>query len=131
MVKFSKQINFISTKKTNGFLPKKVLNLQIPKEFQTVRESILAKISKLLIHKELLAKSNQMNKLHIQTMKYLKYTQYIYLVAAIIFGIRAAEIWDKEKDQAYLFLGIAILSIFMFFFRRKFAKKFEDRNSKP
>jgi hypothetical protein len=64
-------------------------------------------------------------------MKYLKYTQYIYLVAAIIFGIRAAEIWDKEKDQAYLFIGITILSIFMFFFRRKFAKKFEDRNSKP
>ena len=64
-------------------------------------------------------------------MKYLKYTPYIYLVAAIIFGIRAIEVWDNEKDQAYLFLGITVLAIFMFFFRRKFAKKFEDRNSKP
>ena len=64
-------------------------------------------------------------------MKYLKYTPYIYLIAAIIFAIRAVEIWDKEKDQAYLFLGITVLSIFMFFFRRRFAKKFEDRNSKP
>ncbi len=64
-------------------------------------------------------------------MKYLKYTPYIYLIAAIIFAIRAVEIWDKEKDQAYLFLGITALSIFMFFFRRRFAKKFEDRNSKP
>ena len=64
-------------------------------------------------------------------MKYLKYTPYIYLVAAIIFAIRAIEIWDNEKDQAYLFLGITVLSIFMFFFRRRFAKKFEDRNSKP
>ena len=64
-------------------------------------------------------------------MKYLKYTPYIYLIAAIIFGIRAIEIWDKEKDKAYLFLGITALSIFMFFFRRKFAKKFEDRNNKP
>ncbi|QBN18890.1 hypothetical protein [Flavobacterium nackdongense] len=62
-------------------------------------------------------------------MKYLKFTQYIYLVAAIIFAIRAAEIWDKEREQAYLFLGITALSIFMFFFRRKFAKKFEDRNT--
>ena len=64
-------------------------------------------------------------------MKYLKYTPYIYLIAAIIFGIRAIESWDKEKDQAYLFLGITALSVFMFFFRRKYAKKFEDRNNKP
>jgi len=61
-------------------------------------------------------------------MKYLKFTQYIYLVAAIIFAVRAAEIWDQEPNQAYLYLGITALSIFMFFFRRKFAKKFEDRN---
>lgn len=64
-------------------------------------------------------------------MNYLKYTPYIYLVAAIIFAIRAVEIWDKERDQAYLFLGITALSVFMFFFRRRFAKKFEDRNNKP
>lgn len=64
-------------------------------------------------------------------MKYLQYTQYIYLVAAIIFAVRAAEIWDTAQDQAYLYLGITALSIFMFFFRRKFAKKFEDRNTKP
>jgi len=63
-------------------------------------------------------------------MKYLKYTPYIYLIAAIIFAIRAAEIWDQERDQAYIFLGITALSIFMFFFRRRFAKKLEDRNNK-
>jgi hypothetical protein len=64
-------------------------------------------------------------------MKYLKYTQYIYLVAAIIFGIRAAEVWDNDQNQSYLYIGITVLSVFMFFFRRRFAKKFEDRNSKP
>lgn len=64
-------------------------------------------------------------------MKYLKYTQYVYLVAAIIFAIRAVEIWDKEREQAYISIGITITSIFMFFFRRKFAKKFEDRNANP
>jgi len=64
-------------------------------------------------------------------MNYLKYTQYIYLVAAIFFAIRAVEIWDQDNDQHFLFLGIAILSVFMFFFRRRFSKKFEDRNDKP
>ena len=64
-------------------------------------------------------------------MNYLKYTQYIYLVAAVFFGIRAAEIWDQDNDQRFRFLGFAILAVFMFFFRRKFAKKFEDRNNKP
>ena len=64
-------------------------------------------------------------------MKYLKYTQYIYLVAAIIFGIRAAEVWDQDQDRSYLFMGITALSVFMFFFRRKFSNKFEDRRPKP
>lgn len=63
-------------------------------------------------------------------MNYLKYTQYIYLVAAIFFAVRAIEMWDQDNDKHFLFLGIAILSVFMFFFRRKFAKKFEDNNKK-
>jgi positive regulator of sigma E activity len=63
-------------------------------------------------------------------MNYLKYTQYVYLVAAVFFAIRAFEIWDQDNDQHFLFLGIAVLAVFMFFFRRKFAKKFEDANKK-
>jgi hypothetical protein len=61
-------------------------------------------------------------------MKYLKYTPYIYLFAALFFAFKAIEIWNSEEDQAYLFVGIAFLSVFMFFFRRNFAKKFENRN---
>ena len=64
-------------------------------------------------------------------MNYLKYTQYVYLVAAVFFVFKATEIWEEDNDQYLLFIGIAVLSIFMFFFRRKFAKKFEDRNNKP
>ena len=63
-------------------------------------------------------------------MNYLKYTQYVYLVAAVFFTYKAVEIWNNPDDQHFLFLGIAILSVFMFLFRRKFAKKFEDRNNK-
>ncbi len=64
-------------------------------------------------------------------MKYLKYTPYIYLVAAIIFGIRAVGVWDNQQDQAYIYMAITALSVFMFFFRRRFAKKMEDRNNQP
>ncbi|WP_338408831.1 LPXTG cell wall anchor domain-containing protein [uncultured Flavobacterium sp.] len=63
-------------------------------------------------------------------MKYLQYTQYIYLVAAVLFALKTAEIWDQDNDQHFLFLGITLLSVFMFFFRRRFSKKFEDRNNK-
>lgn len=63
-------------------------------------------------------------------MNYLKYTQYVYIVAAIFFIYKAIEIWRNDDDQHWLFLGIAVLSIFMFFFRRKFAQKFENRDPK-
>jgi LPXTG-motif cell wall-anchored protein len=61
-------------------------------------------------------------------MNYLKYTQYVYLIAAFFFAYKAIEIWNDEANQHFIFIGIAVLSVFMFFFRRKFAKKFEDRN---
>ncbi len=62
-------------------------------------------------------------------MNYLKYTQYVYLVAALFFTFKAIEIWNQDTDEHYLFIGIAILSIGMFFFRRRFAKKFDQRNN--
>lgn len=62
-------------------------------------------------------------------MKYLKYTPYIYLLASVFFVYKAIEVWSSETDDHFLFLGIAALSVFMFFFRRKFAKKFEARNN--
>ncbi len=62
-------------------------------------------------------------------MNYLKYTQYVYLIFGAYF------IYDgftKVNEQAlgnpWLSFMIAGLAVFMFFFRRKFAKKFEDRN---
>lgn len=61
-------------------------------------------------------------------MNYLKYTQYVYLVAAVFFAYKSISLWNADTDEHFLFLGISILSVFMFFFRRKFAKKFEARN---
>ncbi len=62
-------------------------------------------------------------------MNYLKYTQYFYLIFA---GFFAYDAYSKfsNNESFYLQLFFVAIAIFMFFFRRKFAEKFEDRNSK-
>lgn len=62
-------------------------------------------------------------------MNYLRFTQYIYLAAGLFF-IYAGVVRFLDKDEGYwIWFAIAILAIFMFFFRRKFARKFEDHNA--
>ena len=60
-------------------------------------------------------------------MKVLQFFQYVYLFFAVFFIYEAISRWG-EGNQAYISLLLAALSIFMFFFRRKYRKKFEDRN---
>ncbi|NHM05840.1 hypothetical protein G4D82_01275 [Flavobacterium sp. CYK-4] len=58
-------------------------------------------------------------------MNYLKFTQYVYLIAGLFFI--GAFLVDLTKGiQNWFYLGIGVVAIFMFFFRRKFAKKFEE-----
>lgn len=65
-------------------------------------------------------------------MNYLKYTQYVYLVFGIYFIYDGISKWNDNDDNAWLRFIIAATAIFMFFFRRKFAKKFDsDTNKKP
>lgn len=62
-------------------------------------------------------------------MNYLKFTQYIYLVFAAYFiydGV--TKLNEPTTGNAWLSFIIAALAIFMYFFRRKFSKKFDDRN---
>ena len=63
-------------------------------------------------------------------MNYLKYTQYVYLVFGIYFIYDGIMKWNNP-DKPWLSFIIAGLAIFMFFFRRNFAKKFENRNNNP
>ncbi|WP_396155465.1 hypothetical protein [Flavobacterium sp.] len=63
-------------------------------------------------------------------MNYLKFTQYAYLLAGILFTINAFVEWSSH--QSYTISGMfAAVCLFLFFFRRRFAKKFEERNKKP
>lgn len=63
-------------------------------------------------------------------MNYLKYTQYVYLVFAIFFLYEGISKWNDSENKPWLHFMIAAMAIFMFFFRRKFANKFNDRNKK-
>jgi len=64
-------------------------------------------------------------------MKYLKFTQYAYLIAAILIAIESYNQYKGgDTNQAILMGLFALAAVFMFFFRRKFARKFEERNHK-
>ena len=56
-------------------------------------------------------------------MNYLKYTQYVYLVAAVFFTFKSVSVWNEGTDEHFLFLAIALLSVFMFFFQKKICQK--------
>jgi positive regulator of sigma E activity len=63
-------------------------------------------------------------------MNYLKYTQYVYILFAVFFIYDGIMKLNEGNDNSTLSFIIAGLAIFMFFFRRKFSKKFDDRNKK-
>jgi hypothetical protein len=63
-------------------------------------------------------------------MGYLKYTQYVYIAFAVYFIYDGITKINEGNDTATLSFLIAGMAIFMFFFRRKFVKKFDDRNKK-
>lgn len=62
--------------------------------------------------------------------KIYKVVEYLYLVMAVFFAYEAINNWTDNPTRAYLFLAFVGVSIFMFFFRRNFRKKMEERNKK-
>ena len=60
-------------------------------------------------------------------MKLLKILQYVYLFFFAAFLYDAIANWNTEGKSPYLSLGLAALALFMFFFRKKYRKRFEDR----
>jgi len=60
--------------------------------------------------------------------KIFKFFEYAYLIIAIIFIVEGILRWNTNREKAYLFLGFSILAIFMYFFKKRFRKKAENRN---
>jgi hypothetical protein len=61
-------------------------------------------------------------------MNYLNITKYIYLVVGFVMLYDAIANWNNEP-KPWLSVILAGLAFFTFFFRSRFAKKFEDRKN--
>ena len=61
-------------------------------------------------------------------MKYSKFFQYAYLIFAALFIYDAVDKYFNQGIVAYASLLLSATAIFMFFFRRKFAKKFDKKD---
>lgn len=54
--------------------------------------------------------------------------EYAYIAMAIFSAYLVFENWTENRNRAYLFAFFTVLAIFMFFFKKKFRKKIEERN---
>lgn len=61
-------------------------------------------------------------------MKFYKYFEYAYLFIAAFFLFETIRLWNTERNRAYLFIFFVIMAVFMFFFKRRFRRNYEDRN---
>ncbi|RSK41933.1 MULTISPECIES: hypothetical protein [Mangrovimonas] len=59
--------------------------------------------------------------------KLFKFFQYAYLFFAVVFLYDAVNKYMTDGSIAYMSLLLAATAVFMFFFRRKFNKRFEDK----
>ena len=62
-------------------------------------------------------------------MRYAKYTEWLYVIVAVLSAYKTFSLWEENRERAYLFLFFFAISIGMFFFRRHFRKKFENRKN--
>jgi len=60
-------------------------------------------------------------------IKFLRYTEYLYLAVALISLYKIGQLWSVDRNQAYIFVFFAVVSIAMFLFRRNYRKRFEKR----
>jgi len=63
-------------------------------------------------------------------MKFFKYFEFAYIAFAIFFIIEAIRTWEYSQGRAYLYLFFSALAVFMFFFRRRFRNKIEQKNKR-
>jgi len=62
-------------------------------------------------------------------MNFLKYTEYLYLIVALISLYKIFTLWELDREGTYIFMFFAIVSAGMFLFRRNYRKKFEQRKN--
>ncbi|NQV77431.1 MAG: hypothetical protein HQ490_03655 [Lutibacter sp.] len=60
--------------------------------------------------------------------KIWKIFEYGYLFVAIVFMVETVLNWNDNRERAYLFLLFSALAVFMYFFKKRFRKRLENRN---
>lgn len=60
-------------------------------------------------------------------IKYLKISGIAYLLLAVFSTYTSITRWNEDRDNAYIFLGFAVLLVFLYFFKRSFIKRYEKR----
>jgi hypothetical protein len=61
--------------------------------------------------------------------KIWKIFEYGYLIIAIVFMVETIINWNTNRDKAYLLLLFSVLAVFMYFFRKRYRKRFKNRNN--
>ena len=54
--------------------------------------------------------------------------EYAYLAMAAFSMYLVISNWETDRNRAYLFAFFTVVAVFMFFFKRNFRKKIEERN---
>jgi len=62
--------------------------------------------------------------------KIWKIFEYGYLIIAIVFFVETILKWNEDREKAYLLLLFAVVAVFMYFFRKRFRSRLEQRNNK-
>ena len=60
-------------------------------------------------------------------IRILKYTEYLYLIVAIMSLFKIVSIWGQSDENMGLFIIFMLISVGMFLFRRNYRLKFEKR----
>jgi LPXTG-motif cell wall-anchored protein len=60
--------------------------------------------------------------------KFFRYFEYAYIIFALVFIVTGIYEFGDTPSRSYLMFGMAAVAIFMFFFKRRFRRKFEERN---
>jgi hypothetical protein len=59
---------------------------------------------------------------------YYKIIEYAYLIIAVFLMVETFLNWNSQPQKAYLYLAFSLLAVFMYFFKKKFRKKMNNRS---
>ena len=60
--------------------------------------------------------------------RYYKFIEYAYLIIAVFLMVETFLNWKTEPQKAYLYLAFTLLAIYMYFFKKNFRKRMNNRN---